>query len=220
MNPSPQAVALDPATLDAMLATTFAVLPHRPDASDTDIAMQREAARVAVLSLHPRDPMEAELAIQAMAAHYGAMECFRRAALANLPDAVMLRCHGRAVALCRLFADTAQRLRGLQARPSAFAVPAQPQPVVAEAAPAVVAPRPEQPRAASLPAQPAARPAPPPALSQRGPVFAPPVAPPAAPPLAGKATLDPMQTRLLDEIASRAMTAIVKSAPPSQMRSA
>ena len=50
-------------------------------------------------ALQPRDAIEAALAARAVVAHHAAMECFRRAALAEVSDLLMGRLFAKAMAL-------------------------------------------------------------------------------------------------------------------------
>ncbi len=191
------------ATRDAMIASTLAALPHAADASPAEVESLREAARAALLSLRPRDPIEAGLAAQAIAAHHAAMACFRAAARPETPDAIVLRCQGRAVAFSHLFASALRRLQVLQAQPALYAMPAG-QAAVAPAAGAW---------AAASPA-PGSTPAPrPPATSRPAPDAAPRAQPETAAPAR---PLDPRQARLLDEMAARAMTALPRPLAAAQ----
>ena len=156
MTPHPAAAAqltLDPATTDETLATIFAAQRPDPDRTPAQRQSQHEAAVALIAALHPRDPLEAAYATRAAAAHYGAMECFRRAMFPDLPDNLAIRWHGKAVALSRLNTEMVRTLRECQA-----ATPhVQPQPVARPAVPRPLAP-PEAARpAAAPPASPAGR---------------------------------------------------------------
>lgn len=104
MTPHPAAahLTLDPATTDETLATIFAAQRSDLDRTPAQHQTQREAAAALIAALRPRDPMEAAYATGAAAAHYGSMECFRRAMFPDLPDNLAIRWHGKAVALSRL----------------------------------------------------------------------------------------------------------------------
>lgn len=57
-------------------ATLAAVWTHREDKEDTE--RRHSAAAMALAAFRPKDEVEAMLAAQAVAMHFGAMECFRR----------------------------------------------------------------------------------------------------------------------------------------------
>jgi hypothetical protein len=155
MTPHPAAarLTLDPATTDETLATIFAALRLDPDRTPAQHQTQREAAAALIAALHPRDPTEAAVAARAVAAHYGSMECFRRAALPDTPDNVADRLYGKALALSRMNTDMVRTLRQCQAetphaQPQPAAEPTMPAPSPSAAAP---------PPAASIPENPAGR---------------------------------------------------------------
>jgi hypothetical protein len=119
------------------------------------------------VALRPRGPVEAAYAARAAAAHYGAMECFRRAMLPDVPDSVAIRWHGRTVALSRVNAEMIRTLEQCQAETPR----AQPQPAAQAAMPAVspASALAEAARcAASIPAKPVGTQACPRALEPRG----------------------------------------------------
>jgi hypothetical protein len=76
----------------------------------------RNAAAFVILnSLAPTDPLQAMLASQAVALHYAAMACFRRAnETETAPDPQTPRLHHSAVRLINTFAATIHRLQTLQ----------------------------------------------------------------------------------------------------------
>ena len=102
------------AILNNLLRSTLAALPHAPDAAPEDIAAQREAARIAVLSLRPRNATEADLAGRIVAAHHTSMDCFRRAALPDLPEQKISRMIRDAIALSRMHTGLLRDLQRLQ----------------------------------------------------------------------------------------------------------
>ena len=157
MTPQPAAAArltLDPATTDETLATIFGALRRDPDRTPAQRQTQREAGAALIAALRPRNPVEAAYAVRAAAAHYGAMECFRRTMLPDTPDNAGIRWDGKAVALSRMNKEMIRTLRECQAATPRAQAPAQP-----AARPAV--PRPPAPAAAARPAagRPAAAPA-------------------------------------------------------------
>jgi len=102
MTPEPSATAhltLDPATTDAMLAPIFGAQRVNPERTPAQQQTQRDASVALIAALRPRDPVGAAYVTRVAAAHYRAMECFRRAMLPDVPDNVAIRWHGKAVAL-------------------------------------------------------------------------------------------------------------------------
>ena len=116
MTPQPAAahLPLDPAVTAETLATIFGA--QRPDRDRTSAPLdpQHEAGAL-IAALHPRDPLEAAYATRAAAAHYGSIECFRRALLPDVPDEAAIRWHGKAVALSRMNTDMVRLLTERQA---------------------------------------------------------------------------------------------------------
>src|ERR1700739_796020 len=101
---------LNPATLAAMVRTTLDALPVSPGSSAEEIAAQRQAAPCAIAAFAPRDPVEAILAARATVTHHAIMECFRRATLPDVGDALAIRLRNNALALSRLFTTTLREL--------------------------------------------------------------------------------------------------------------
>ncbi len=135
-------LTVDPATTDATLATIFGALHRDPEHTPAQHQTLHQAGVALIAALHPRDPTEASYTARAAAAYFGSMECFRRAMLADAPDNVALRWHGKAEALSRINKDMVRTLKDCQAE----APPAQrqPQPAPRPATP----PRPNAPEAA------------------------------------------------------------------------
>src|ERR1039458_3775819 len=109
MNPPPTQtapLALDPLTHAAMLCTTMDALPFHPRATADQKAAMREAARLAIARLRPRDPLEAMLAARIVAFHAHLMDNLRSAAQPDLPPNLQLRFQGRAMALSRVMDAT------------------------------------------------------------------------------------------------------------------
>jgi hypothetical protein len=151
----PQPLALDPLTHAAMLCTTMDALPFHPRATADQKAAMREAARLAIARLRPRDPLEAMLAARIVAFHAHLMDNLRSAAQPDLPPTLQLRFQGRAIALGRMMDATVFELRDRQTVPvrRAEALPAT-APALAAAVPAPRAePAPEA-AEASTPPQP------------------------------------------------------------------
>jgi hypothetical protein len=143
MTPHPTAAArltLDPATAEVTLAMTFAALRLDPDRTPAQHQTQREAAAEMIAALHPRDPTEAGYAARAVAAHYGSMECLRRAVLPETPHNVADRLYGKALSLSRMSTDMDRTIRKCQAetpcaQPQPAAQPSLPTPPPAAATP-------------------------------------------------------------------------------------
>ncbi len=85
-------LALDPATSSNLLQTIVDTTPYLPNSSEAEKAAQRGGAFALVAALDPRDPMQAMLVVQIIAAHHACMHAFRCAALPNVPPALHLRC--------------------------------------------------------------------------------------------------------------------------------
>ena len=111
--PSP----LDPATLDTILRGTLDALSHHPDATAEEIATKQRSALIAIASFRPRDPAEAMLASRYIGAYHATMDAFRCAAQPDLPPILILRFHGKVIAMSRLMDDTMRELQRLQANP-------------------------------------------------------------------------------------------------------
>jgi hypothetical protein len=145
MTPQPAVTThlpLDPATADQTLATIFGALRHDPEDTPAQHQSQRTAGVALIEALRPRDPIEATCATRAAAAHYASIECFRRAMLPDMPDGLILRWQGKAVALSRMNMELMRELKLRQAE--APCVPPQVTTSGAEAA-AAAAPTPSAP---------------------------------------------------------------------------
>jgi hypothetical protein len=105
----------NPAITDAALATIFGAQPHDPDREPTQPQAPHEDGLALIAVLRPRDPLENAYAIRAAAAHYGSVECLRRAMLPDVPDNAAIRWHGRALALSRMNTDMVRHLQQRQA---------------------------------------------------------------------------------------------------------
>ena len=68
-------------------------------------------------SFRPRTHMEAMLAVQAIACHHAAMDCFKRACLPDVPDDVAMRLRKTAVAMMRAMENAAKAIDRLKAKP-------------------------------------------------------------------------------------------------------
>jgi hypothetical protein len=129
---------MDNPTLLHMMNSTLDALPLNPKFEREDRQAQFEAASVALGTLGPRDGNEAMIVARAVSAHHAAMECFRRAALPDVSDVMMLRLYARAAALSRL---SSQLIQALERRQAATTRPARPtgQPAAVGARPAAAA---------------------------------------------------------------------------------
>jgi hypothetical protein len=148
MTAQPQAIppTLDPATFQDTLLAVFGAQPLNPNWTGEQHATRRGAAAALIIACAPEDPIQAAHAARFAAAHYGSMECFRRATLPDMPEALASRWYGRAVGLGRMAEGTLALLKQCQAA-AAFE---RTRPALA---PAAAAPRPQ---ATPEPAQPAA----------------------------------------------------------------
>ena len=94
----------DSATSSNLLQTIIDTTPYIPGSSEAEKAAEREAAFALVAALDPRDPIQAMLVAQLMAAHHACVHAYRCAALPNVPPDLHLRYQGRATVLSRLAA--------------------------------------------------------------------------------------------------------------------
>jgi hypothetical protein len=100
-----------------MVTSVLAALPPDPRSEMKDHQIQQQAATAALIMLCPADPLQHMRAARIVAAHHAAMDCFRRGAPAEVPDALCLRLRGKAVALDRMAEGTLARLQGLSSTP-------------------------------------------------------------------------------------------------------
>jgi hypothetical protein len=166
-------LTLDPATTDATLATIFGALRRDPERTPDQHHTMQQAGVAMIVSLQPRDPTEAAYATRAAAAHYGSMECFRRASLPDVPDTLALRLHGRAESLSRMNKDMVRTLKDCQAEAPPVQRPPQ-SPARPAIPPPPIRPEPARPAAPTPPKplgtqhhMPSERPTPAPAAAPR-----------------------------------------------------
>jgi len=107
-------LALDPATRSNLLQTIIDTTPYIPNSSEAEKAAQRDSAFALVAALDPRDPVQAMLVAQLMAANHACIHAYRCAALPGVPPALHLRYQGKATAFARLVAARMRDLRRLQ----------------------------------------------------------------------------------------------------------
>ena len=107
-------LALDPATRSNLLQTIIDTTPYIPNSSEAEKAAQRDGAFALVAALDPRDPVQAMLVAQLMAANHACIHAYRCAALPGVPPALHLRYQGKATAFARLVAARMRDLRRLQ----------------------------------------------------------------------------------------------------------
>ena len=85
-------------------------------ASGTGAGIGRcEAAFAALMASDPSGPVEAMIAAHAVAAHTGAMECFRAAMASNLASSAVVRLRTQGAALMRTTLRLTERMRRLKA---------------------------------------------------------------------------------------------------------
>jgi hypothetical protein len=207
--PEPAALTLDPATLQDMLLGVFAAQYIDPACRQEEYETRRMAAATLATAYAPQDPIQAGHVTVLVSAHYGALECFRRATLPDMPDGMAMRLHGKGIALARLAADRMRLLDECQARAASGRQP--PRKLPASAAPAPQAAPPAGRPAAAAPARPVGRQDPMP--SERPPV------PPAAailmtPPSTGPFAAPPRQAGRAALLSSASHPA----APPAGIR--
>ena len=107
-------LALDPATRSDLLQTIVDTTPYIPNASEAERAARRDAAFALVVALDPRDPVQAMLVAQLVAAHHASIHAYCCAALPGVPPALHLRYQGRATVFSRLAGTRLRELRRLQ----------------------------------------------------------------------------------------------------------
>jgi hypothetical protein len=116
MEPAKMASELDSGFLDQLTESLL-------DASSGPPPAERGSfARAALQALRPRNVIEAMLAARAIAAHYAAMDGFRRAVQPDISNADVVRLRSNAIAAARSFDAT---LRVLEKRQSLPSVPDQ-----------------------------------------------------------------------------------------------
>ena len=111
--PSTPTHPLDPALTNRLLNDLVEAIPHT---KDTDRRAQREDARAVLLAMHPRNALEAALAVHAIAAWHAAMDNFKRAAQPGTSNEAALRLRGNALSNGRCF-ETALRMLQKQHAP-------------------------------------------------------------------------------------------------------
>jgi hypothetical protein len=121
MTPSDLIVSVLQFALNSVLAS----LTLDPARDIDELKAEREAAAAMLAALNPRDAIQAAFAARAVAAHHAAMECFRRAALEGVPDALMTRLFASGMSLSRLSMQLIKALeqRKAMARPGASVDP-------------------------------------------------------------------------------------------------
>jgi hypothetical protein len=124
MRPKPTAAPLscDPDAPEQALATIYRALPldpaRNPSAAPIGPRGRRRAAMIT--TLRPRGPIEAA---RAAAAHFGSLECLRRAMLPDLPENARFRLRGKTVALPRM---NMFMIRQVMHRQAVLGAPARP----------------------------------------------------------------------------------------------
>ena len=107
-------LGLDPATRSNLLQTIVDTTPYLPNSSEAEKAAQRDGAFALVAALNPRDPVQAMLVAQLVAAHHASIHAYRCAALPGVPPALHLRYQGSATVFSRLAGTRLRELRRLQ----------------------------------------------------------------------------------------------------------
>jgi hypothetical protein len=101
-----------------MIHDILNALPIPPGTSPRDIAVLQQAAVTKALDYRPRSPREATLATHIVMSDRASAECYRRAALPDLPHAIVQSYHTKAASLARLSAAQEAALRSLQRLPA------------------------------------------------------------------------------------------------------
>lgn len=154
-----QPATLDTATIEATINGILDSLPTGPDATPAQVAAQRHAALMAVAELAPATSMQAMLAAQAVAAHYAALDNFRRAAQPEVEDALAVRLRINAAAMSRLMLVALRDLRDQQSGAANHAAAPQIREAAIQSAPPAARPEvpPATPVAKAANQQPAAK---------------------------------------------------------------
>ena len=149
--------ALDPEISADVTGSLIAAVTGPADAGGQDDSFGRETTLIAELdAFHPRDLEETVLVAQLLAAHHGAMTCFRAAGQCEVTGKEASRMRRDAIALQRSLLATVRALHKSQVRPVSEDE-LVPRPVVPIAVPRQAArPQPAHPRARPDNARPAA----------------------------------------------------------------
>jgi hypothetical protein len=118
MTPQPATAARlppNPTITDATFAAIFGTQPPDGDGSAAQHQAHQEAGDELIAALRPRDPLETAYATRAAAAHYGSVECLRRAMLPDVPENTAIRWAGKALALSRMNTEMVRQVRQCQA---------------------------------------------------------------------------------------------------------
>jgi hypothetical protein len=107
MNRSDLAIAILQFALNGVLAS----LSVDSNRGVEDLKTEREAAAAMLADLNPRDAIQAACAARAVTMHHAAMECFRRAALPGMPDALARRLMATGATLSRQSEQLIQAIR-------------------------------------------------------------------------------------------------------------
>ncbi len=97
--------AFNTALVAETIRTLFVVRTGKPEDAQRETRHAMEAATAALEAFKPADEIEGMLAAQAVAAHFGAMECYRRAMVSGQPAEVATRLRRDAANLSRTMAD-------------------------------------------------------------------------------------------------------------------
>jgi hypothetical protein len=106
---------LDPAVADYLLGMLEGSLPPIDDAEKVQV--RRAAIRAAFLAMRPRNPTEAMLAAETIAAHHTIMNCYRVALQPETDPAEATRARSSAATLSRVRLATLRVLQGPPAPP-------------------------------------------------------------------------------------------------------
>jgi hypothetical protein len=139
---------LSESNIHTMVRSALMAIPIDPACTEADKNHLKEDVASTLITLAPRDPAEAMLAVRAVIAHHASVELLRRAFHTDVTPAEADRLCARHTALSNLAARLQRELRQLHtthpvARPAPKAEPA-PTVVAAEVATAPVTPRPVQ----------------------------------------------------------------------------
>src|ERR1700761_3973285 len=103
-----QPTDLEAASFSYMLSSVLTAVSRDPLGTAEHHAVQRDAAAASLVGLRPHGPVQHMLAARTVAAHFAAMDAFRRSGSDDATDEVIRRERGMAFTMSRL-ADTTHR---------------------------------------------------------------------------------------------------------------
>ena len=99
---TPQFLDLPMPTIQYMIDVVFHTVATNAKRSQEAVSYERQAATATLVALQPTDAIEADIAVSIVAAHHGALDNLRRAALPDVGDALAIRLRANANSLSRM----------------------------------------------------------------------------------------------------------------------